>query len=75
MSDEEDDRSRQPGNATSIARLERDQGYDDSEEEEQPINTGKSRDARREEEEEEDDEEEDEVRTDFAFYWRPEEIG
>ena len=57
MSDEEDDRSRQPGTtATSIARLERDQGYDDSEEEAQPINTGKSRDARREEEE--DDEEE-----------------
>ncbi|KAJ9103177.1 hypothetical protein QFC21_002599 [Naganishia friedmannii] len=53
MSDEEDDRSRQPGTATSIARLERDQGYDDTDEEEQPINTGMSRDARREQEEDE----------------------
>jgi hypothetical protein len=51
MSDEEDSPPRARGTETSIARLEAEQGYDDSDEEAQPVNVGKSRDARREEEE------------------------
>lgn len=51
MSDEEDSPPRARGAETSIARLEAEQGYDDSDEEAQPVNVGKSRDARREEEE------------------------
>lgn len=59
MSDDEDDRRRRTqGTETSIARLEGEQGYDDSDEEAQPVNVGKSRDARREEEEDDEDEEE-----------------
>jgi hypothetical protein len=53
MSDEQDSPRR-----TSIARLEAEQGYDESDEEAQPVNVGKSRDARREEEEDDEDEDE-----------------
>lgn len=66
-SDDQDRRSPPPpqGTETSISRLEAEQAYDDSDDEAQDVNVGKSRDARREQEEDdEDDEEEEEEESD-----------
>lgn len=55
---------------TSIARLEAEQGYDESDEDAQPVNVARSRDATREEEDEDEEDEEDDEDEDGMFRWQ-----
>lgn len=73
-SDEQDRRSPPPpppqteGTETSISRLEAEQAYDDSDDEAQDVNVGKSREARREEEEDDEDDDEEEESDEDGVY-------